>query len=281
MPALGQVYWRGFLRLQLVSINVNVYTATESKSEISFNQIHKPSGKRVKYQKVVPGIGEIDNADIVKGYQVERDVYVTLEPEEIEAIRLESKRTIDMKQFIDATEIDLRYPERPYYIVPADELASEGYVVVRDALAKAKKVGIAQITTHGREHLVAIAPLNGGMVMNIIRYADELPPAAPYFQGLDKIKYDEELLELATQLVARQAKPFKPEQYKDSYAVELAALVKKKARGQKIEIPPAAELVPTNVVNIMDALKKSLKAEAPPTEGKVRTVAKRASKKAG
>ena len=281
MAPLGQVYWRGFLRLQLVSINVNIYTATESKSEITFNQIHKPSGKRVKYQKVVPGIGEVENTDIVKGYQVERDVYVTLEPEEIEAIRLESKRTIDMKQFIDATEIDLRYPERPYYIVPADELASEGYVVIRDALAKAKKVGIAQITTHGREHLVAIAPLNGGLVMDIIRYADELRPAAPYFQGLDKIKYDEELLELATQLVARQAKPFKPEQYKDSYAVELAALVKKKAKGQKIEIPPEAEPAPTNVVNIMDALKKSLKTEALPTEGKAKPIAKRASKRAG
>ena len=130
-------------------------------------------------------------------------------------------------------EIDLRYPERPYYIVPADELAAEGYVVIRDALVKAGKVGIAQITTHGREHLVAIAPLNGGLVMDIIRYADELRPAAPYFQGLNKIKYDEELLELATQLVTRQAKPFKPEQYKDSYAVELRQLVEKKAKGQK------------------------------------------------
>ncbi len=130
---------------------------------------------------------------------------------------------------------------------------------------------------HGRDR----AGLNGGLVIDIIRYANELRPAVPYFQGLDKIKYDEELLELATQLVARQAKPFKPEQYKDSYAVELAALVKKKAQGQKIEILPAAELAPTNVVNIMDALKKSLKAEAAPTEGKAKTIAKRASKRAG
>jgi DNA end-binding protein Ku len=118
MPALGHVYWRGFLRLQLVSINVDIYAATESASEIHFNQIHKPSGKRIKYEKVVPGIGPVDNADIVKGYQIEPDVYVTLEPEEVEAIRLESKKTIDMVQFVEAREIDPRYYERPYYIVP-------------------------------------------------------------------------------------------------------------------------------------------------------------------
>src|SRR5919108_5592725 len=109
MPALGHVYWRGFLRLQLVSINVDIYSATESASEIHFNQIHRPTGKRIKYEKVVPGIGPVENADIVKGYQVEPDVYVTLEPEEVEAIKLESKKTIDMVQFVDVAQIDPRY----------------------------------------------------------------------------------------------------------------------------------------------------------------------------
>src|SRR6185503_9160385 len=125
MPALGHVYWRGFLRLQLVSINVDIYSAAESAAEIQFNQIHKPSGKRIKYEKVVPGIGPIESSDIVKGYQVE--------PEEIEAIRLESKKTIDMVQFVDAEQIDPRYYERPYYIVPKDEVAAEGYLVIREA----------------------------------------------------------------------------------------------------------------------------------------------------
>jgi Ku protein len=157
MPALGHVYWRGFLRLQLVSINVDIYSAAESAAEIQFNQIHKPSGKRIKYQKVVPGIGPIENADIVKGYQVEPDVYVTMEPEEIEAIRLESKKTIDMVQFVDAEQIDPRYYERPYYIVPKDEVASEGYLVIREALQKAGKVGLGQLTMQGREHLGVIA----------------------------------------------------------------------------------------------------------------------------
>ena len=112
MPALGHAYWRGFLRLQLVSINVDIYAAVESKSEITFNQIHKPSGKRIRYEKVVPGIGPVGSSEIVKGYQVEPEVYVTLEPEEIEAIRLESKKTIDLVQFVDASAIDARYYER-------------------------------------------------------------------------------------------------------------------------------------------------------------------------
>src|SRR5215216_7631618 len=133
MPALGHVYWRGFLRLQLVSINVDIYSAAESGAEIQFNQIHKPSGKRIKYEKVVPGIGRIESSDIVKGYQVEPDVYVMMDPEEIEAIRLESKKTIDMVQFVNAEQIDSRYYERPYYIVPKDEVAAEGYLVIRDS----------------------------------------------------------------------------------------------------------------------------------------------------
>jgi DNA end-binding protein Ku len=108
MPTLGHVYWRGFLRLQLVSINVDIYAAAENAAEISFNQIHKPSGKRIRYEKVVPGIGPVENADIVKGFQIEPDVYVTLDPEEVEAIRLDSKKTIDMVQFVDASEIDPR-----------------------------------------------------------------------------------------------------------------------------------------------------------------------------
>lgn len=126
MPALGHVYWRGFLRLQLVSINIDLYSAVDSKSEITFNQIHKPTGKRIKYEKVVPGVGPVDNSDIVKGYQVEPDVYVTLEPEEVESLKLESKKTIDLVQFVDEREVDPRYYERPYYIVPKDEVATEG-----------------------------------------------------------------------------------------------------------------------------------------------------------
>jgi DNA end-binding protein Ku len=260
MPALGHVYWRGFLRLQLVSINVDIYSAAESGAEIQFNQIHKPSGKRIKYEKVVPGIGPIESSDIVKGYQVEPDVYVTMEPEEIEAIRLESKRTIDMVQFVDAEQIDPRYYERPYYIVPKDEVAAEGYLVIREALAKAGKLGLGQLTMQGREHLGVIAPIEKkGLLLNIIRYENELRKADKYFADLESVKFGPELVKLASELVERNSGPFNPKRFKDTYAEELRKLVEKKAKGQKIDIPKTDKPEPSNVVNLMDALKKSLK----------------------
>lgn len=267
MPALGHVYWRGFLRLQLVSINVDIYAATESAAEIQFNQIHKPSGKRVKYEKVVPGVGKVANTDIVKGYEIEPEVYVTLESEEIEAIRLESKKTIDMVQFVDAAEIDPRYFERPYYIVPKDEVAAEGYLVIREALLKAGKVGLAQITMHGREHLTVIAPIEkNGLLLNVIRYENELRRADKYFADLEDAKFNRELVSLATELINRSSAPFNPKRFKDTYAVELRQLVEKKAKGRKIEIPKEMPARPSNVVNLMDALKKSLSTERPTTK---------------
>jgi DNA end-binding protein Ku len=259
MPALGHVYWRGFLRLQLVSINVDIYAATESASEIHFNQIHKPSGKRIRYEKVVPGIGPVENADIVKGFQVEPDVYVTMEPEEIEAIRLESKKTIDMVQFVEAGEIDARYYERPYYVVPKDEVAAEGYLVIREALRKAGKVGLGQLTMQGREHLAVISPIEKkGLLLNVIRYDNELRKADKYFADLDGVKFDSELVGLATELITRNTAPFNPKRFKDTYAVQLRELVEKKARGQRIEVPKLEPAKASNVVDLMDALKKSL-----------------------
>ena len=261
MPALGHVYWRGFLRLQLVSINVDIYGATENTAEIHFNQIHKPSGKRIKYEKVVPGIGPIESSDIVKGYQVEPDVYVTMEPEEIEAIKLESKKTIDMVQFVDAEQIDPRYYERPYYIVPKDEVAAEGYLVIREALHKSGKVGLGQLTMQGREHLGVIAPVEKkGLLLNIIRYENELRKADKYFADLESVKFDPELVNLASELVERNSALFNPKRFKDTYAEVLRKLVEKKAKGQKIEIPKTDKPKPSNVVNLMEALQKSLKA---------------------
>ena len=157
-----------------MSIGVEVYNAVEAQAEISFRQIHKPSGRRVQYEKVVPGVGKIDTADIVKGYEVDTDTYVTLNPEEIDAVKLDSKKTIDLVQFVDAEQIDYRFFERPYFVTPADPLAGEGYVVIRDALRLSGKVGLAQVAIGGREWLVAVAPLDDGMVKEMLRYAKEL-----------------------------------------------------------------------------------------------------------
>ena len=252
-------YWKGFLRLSLVSIGVEIYNAVETKSEISFRQIHKPSGKRVNYEKVVQGIGKIDNADIVKGYEVDKDSYVTLEPEEIDALKLESKKTIDLVQFIDVNDIDYRYFERPYYVAPADALAGEGYVVIREALRKTGKIGLAQLTISGREWLVAIAPLEDGLVMEMLRYEEELRKPADFFDEVPSAKPEREMVELAVQLITKKAAAFHPEKYRDHYQTALKALVQDKLKGRKI-VAPQEETRPTgaNVVDLMDALKKSL-----------------------
>ncbi len=252
-------YWKGFLRLSLVSIGVEIYNAVETKSEISFRQIHKPSGRRVNYEKVVQGIGKIDNADIVKGYEVDKDSYVTLEPEEIDALKLESKKTIDLVQFVDVNDIDYRYFERPYYVAPADALAGEGYVVIREALRKTGKIGLAQLTISGREWLVAIAPLEDGLVMEMLRYEEELRKPADFFDEVPSAKPEREMVELAVQLITKKAAAFHPEKYRDHYQTALKALVQDKLKGRKI-VAPQEETRPTgaNVVDLMDALKKSL-----------------------
>jgi DNA end-binding protein Ku len=191
---------------------------------------------------------------------------VTMEPEEIEAIRLESKKTLDMVQFVEASQIDPRYYERPYYIVPKDEVAAEGYLVIREALRRAGKVGLGQLTMHGREHLGVISPIEKkGLLLNVIRYEDEIRKADKYFADLDGVKFDPELVNLGTELINRNTAPLNPKRFKDAYAVELRKLVEKKAKGQKIEVPKADRAPASNVVNLMDALKKSLGNEKPKT----------------
>lgn len=264
MSRAPRAYWKGFLRLSLVSIGVQIYNAVESKSEISFRQIHKPSGRRVNYEKVVQGIGKIENSDIAKGYEVDSDTYVLLEPEEIDAIKLDSKRTIDLVQFVDAKDIDYRYFERPYYVAPADEMAAEGYVVIRDALRKSGKVGLAQITIAGREWLVAVAPLEDGLVMEMLRYANELRDTSDYFGEVPKVKPDKEMIDLALQLIEKKSGPFNPDKFQDHYATALRDLVQEKLKGHKI-IAPHEDARPqgSNVVDLMEALKRSIGQPAP------------------
>jgi DNA end-binding protein Ku len=259
MPKKARAYWKGYLRLSLVSIGVEIYNAVESKPEISFRQIHKPSGRRVNYEKVVQGLGKIDSADIVKGYEVDTDTYITLEPDEIEALKLESKKTIDLVQFVDTKEIDYRYFERPYFVTPADKLAGEGYVVIREALEKTGKVGLAQVTIGGREWLVAIAPMQDGLVMELLRYAEELRDPADFFDEVPDAKPDKEMIDLAVQLITQKSSKFAPEKYEDHYQTALHELVQAKLKGGKIIAPSEASRPKgANVVDLMEALKKSV-----------------------
>src|ERR1700730_11202892 len=248
-----RAYWKGFLRLSLVSIAVEVITAVDTKSEVSFRQIHKSSGRRINYTKTVEGVGEVQSTDIVKGYEVDHDRYVTLEPDELDALKLESRKTIDLVKFVDATDIDPRYFERPYYLGPGDKNSGEGFVVIRDALRKTGKVGLGQMTIGGREWLIAVSPLEDGLSMTMLRYADELKDPASFFDEVPTAKPDKEMVDLAIELIRRKSAKFKPEECENHYATALRELVEKKMKGQKI-IAPHEEAAPRGkVVDLMAA----------------------------
>ena len=266
MAKKHRAYWKGYLRLSLVTIGIEVYNAVETKSEISFRQIHKPSGRRINYEKVVQGVGKVENADIVKGYEVDTDTYVIIEPEEIDALKLESKKTIDLVQFVDAGEVDYRFFERPYFVAPADALAAEGFVVIREALRKTGKLGLAQVTIAGREWLVAVAPLGDGLVMEMLRYAEELREPDDFFGEVPTAKPQKEMVDLAVQLIEQKTGAFNPEAYRDRYQEALKALVHEKMKGRTV-IAPEEEGRPsgTNVIDLMEALKRSV--SQPPGSG--------------
>jgi DNA end-binding protein Ku len=257
---MARAIWKGFLRLSLVSIGVELFNAVEAQSDISFNYIHKPTGKRVNYTKTVGG-EPIENSDIVKGYQVERDQYVTFTPEELDAVKIETKKTLDLTEFVGVSQIDPRYFERPYYLAPTDEIQGEGYLVIREALAKMGKLGLGQVTMSGREHLAAVGPIGKGLGMQILRYADEVRKADPFFDKVPSIKLDQEMIALATQLIDRKSSDeFKPEKYRNHYADAVKALVAQKMKGHKIVT--AQEPMPTGkVINLMDALRKSVEGD--------------------
>ena len=180
-----RAYWKGHVRLSLVSFPVQLFSAAASGSRISFHQIHKPSGQRVRYQKTVPGVGAVDKDDIVKGYEVAKDSYVTFADEELEAIRVESKHTIDLVQFVGACEIDPLYYEKPYFLVPDGAVAQEAFRVIRQALADTGQVALGQVVLSGRESFVALRPCGKGMLLETLRTAEEVRKSAPYFAEIE------------------------------------------------------------------------------------------------
>ncbi len=268
--------WSGQLRLSLVSMAVDLYSATQSGARISFRQIHEPSGKRIRYEKVVPGIGPVDKDEIMKGYELEKDRYVLLEPEEVDAVKLESKRTFELVQFVGACEIPPLYFDKPYYLVPADELAEDAYRVVREALRTAEKVGLGQITLRGKEYIAAVKDCGDGLLLETLHYPDEIRKADPLFSGIDDEAVQEELLDVATALIDKKTAPFDASAFKDNYTVALRELIERK-RKSKSTIVEEEEEGPSpaqdNVIDLMAALRKSL-------EGTSGEQGKKAKKKA-
>jgi DNA end-binding protein Ku len=265
----GRAYWKGYLKLSLVSCPVKLYSATSaSAAKISFNLLHKDTLNRVQQRYHDPELGEIDRADLVKGYQFEKDKYVVVTAEELDEISVESSKTIDIDGFVDADSIDPIYLDTPYYLAPDGPIAEETYAVILEAMRKAKQVAIARIVIAGRERLVAIHPIKEGFKLTTLRTVKEIREAS---SAIDKfnVKLAPDMLSMAQQIIAGKKMKFDPSEFEDRYEEALMTLVKSKIAGGKPVITKAPER--GNVVNLMDALKRSIEEErrpAAPSMGK-------------
>lgn len=270
MPA--RAYWQGQIRLALVSIPVEIYAATKSGASLAFKQIHEPTGKPIHYEKIVTGVGPVDTDEIMKGYEVSKGEFVLLEQDEIDAVKLESKKTLELTHFVDAHEIDVLYYEKPYFVVPADDLAEEAFIVLREALRRTKKVGLGQLAMRGREYVVSLKPCGRGMVLETLRYADEVNKAQGYFREIPDQKPDADLLDLAEALIDKKTATFDPDEFHDRYVDALKDLVerKRKAKGRKIveDKDEGGAKSGGNVVDLMAALKKSMEKSGAAAEKK-------------
>lgn len=265
-------FWSGQIQISLVSFGIKLFPATEAKSEIRFHQLSRKSGERIKHQKVSGDEEPVDRSDIVKGYEYRKGEYVTVEPEEIEHLRIPSRHTLELTQFVDVDELDPEFFEKPYFVVPENDVQAEAFAVVRKALQTTKKAGLGKIAFGGREHLVALSVPSdeklAGMMAYTMRYAEEVRDPAEYFGEIKKVSVDDDQLSLAKELIKRKAAKFAPEKFKDEYEAALRELVEAKVKHLPIpQEEPARKTA--KVINLMDALRKSVRGdEAPATKKK-------------
>jgi DNA end-binding protein Ku len=258
---MARPYWSGQIQISLVSFGVKLFPATEAKSEIRFHQLSRKTGERIKHQKVSGDEEPVEKDDVVKGYEYRKGEYVTIEPDEIEHLRIPSRHTLEVTQFVDVDEIPPSFFEKPYFVTPESDAQGEAFAVVRKALQTMKKVALGKIAFGGREHLVAIsAPVDDklpGMMAYIMRYAEELRDPAAYFDDIKKVSVDADQLSLAKELIKRKASKFVPEKFKDDYEAALKELVK--AKVNNAPLPKEEPVRKTGkVINLMDALRKSV-----------------------
>jgi len=257
MAAAARPYWTGFLKLSLVTIAVRLYTATTVKERIRFHMIHEPTGERVRQQLVVPGTGPVERDEVVKGYEYEKGHYVTVEPDDLKRLRLETTDTIDISEFVD--DVDPIYFDAPYYLVPDGSVAEEGYRVIREALRESGKIAIGQVVVGGQERVVAIQPLKTGLLANSLRYEDEIRKPDEFFNTIAADAVDEDELAMMQQIIKRKTRSFDPGKFTDHYQTAVRELIEKKLEGKLPEKAP--ERKQAQVINLMDALKRSLAQE--------------------
>ena len=270
---MARPYWSGQIQISLVSFGVSLYTATESKSQITFHQISRSTGERIRHQKVLASAAEgeepasaVEKDEIVKGYEYSKGQYVIVEPSELEKLRIPSKHAIDVSQFINRDELNPEYIEKPYFVLPQNDLQTEAFAVVREALVKTKKVAIGKIAFSGRENLVAIVPAGDeegrGMMAFTLRFANELRNGADYFRDIKATTINEDSLELAEALIAKRSAKFDLSKFQDGYETAVRELVDAKVKHLPLPLEEAPAPRPSNVINLMDALRKSI-GEAP------------------
>jgi DNA end-binding protein Ku len=253
-----RAFWKGFLRLSLVTCPVELYPATSQAEKTHFHQINRRTGHRLRQQMVDEETGKVvDRDDKARGYEVSKGRYVEVGEDELEAVQVESTHTIDIDSFVPAQEIDPRYRDRPYYVVPDGKAGAEAFAVIRDAMKEKERVGLARIVIAHREHLVALEPLGKGILATTLRYDYEMRDEHPLFKDIATPKVAKDMLQLAGHILDTKAAHFDPKKFKDEYESALRKLIARKAAGKKIE-PAAPAERPDNVIDLMDALRRSL-----------------------
>jgi len=257
--------WKGFLRLSLVTCPVALYPATSESEKISFNQLNRQTGHRIKYLKVDADTGdEVPNEDIVKGYELEKGQYIEVTKEELEEIALESTRTIEIDEFVDKADIDPRYLIRPYYIRPDGKVGHDAFAVIREIIREMGKVAIGRVVLTNREHIIALEAMDKGLVGTLLRYPYEVRSEQEYFDEIQDVKVTKDMLDLAKHIVNQKAGRFDPEKFEDHYEAALIELINQKRAGKPIT--PKERPASTNVVDLMEALRRSVGREAAPAK---------------
>ncbi len=258
MPANARAYWKGHIRLSLVTFPVQLYAAVTDTQKIKLHKLSKKSGERIHYKDTTESEGPVEKENIVKGYEYEKGQYVEIDDSELKKLKVESRHTIDLVQFTDLKDIDPIYFDKPYFVAPDGDIAMEAFITLRDALRDTKKVALGQITIGGRERIAAIKPCHNGLILETLRYSYEVRQAAQYFDVVDDdVKPHKDQILLAEQLIEAKSGKFDPKEFKDSYQEGLLEIIQAKLAHRKVHLP-AGGPEPGNVVNIMDALKRSI-----------------------
>jgi DNA end-binding protein Ku len=254
-----RAYWKGFLKLSLVSCPIALFPASTEREKISFHQINRETGNRIRYRKVDAETGaEVEQADIVKGYEVDKGQYVELNPEELQAVAIESTRTIEIDKFVPRDEIDELYFRDPYFIIPDGEVGQQAFAVIREAIRKEGMVALGTVVFTSREHIIALEARDNGMIGTTLRYPYEVRNPAKYFDDIEDEKVPKDMLDLATHIVKTKEGKFEPEKFKDQYEDALKDVIRKKQKGERLVRPSQPKQ--SNVINLMEALRQSVKA---------------------